>query len=285
MCYTCPGLQKRLPLPPQSARFREASRTVPQPQLPPIPAPSNFQARPPRQPVEDAGQTGAARSYRDIPSGPRSQVQLPQEQSGANSTLRPVSGTGRARTRFDAPLPGAPLVSDVSGLPDHGRDNMDNDYYPKGSASRTDDASSRSAAGIRNERPPPESHMSALPTGPRAMSRTASAFGAQQAFTGIPSVPPPPQNVGFNPRALPSNTSPISKTGVPTSRPARERVESYQGQSSTPFTQAPRGIDGSKGNATDIVIDRGRGPPEPSDGRSQVCTPSWCLTSALMAFR
>ncbi len=110
----------------------------------------------------------------DVPSGPRSQNAFPPPRDqdvdrGIQSSSRRSTALGRTRTRFDAPP-----VSTAG--PSLDRDTMDIDYPTASRTSmRPDDTPARSYSTPYNDRPQPESQMSTLPTGPRAMARNTGA--------------------------------------------------------------------------------------------------------------
>ena len=219
---------KRAPLPPQSDRFREVSRTSrPPPVVPPLPT-GNY--RVPSYSQESDRSARSAANGSSAPSGPRGSAQLPVEQgrSEADTGTRPSSG--RTRTRFDNIAPPPTAFAVATPQPERTRDTMDVDYPSRGSVPRNDDGPYRQGAITRDRAVEPS--MSAVPTGPRAMSRQSSGYPPQ----APPSVPP---TQGFPSRPFPIVTSGPGKAGPLPPRSSRERPEHLPASSTRVGNQGP----------------------------------------------
>lgn len=239
-----PGSQRRQPLPPQSDRFREASKNPRHPAPVVAHSVSSYRTTSHQAPEDvlprDIGN--------GIPSGPR----IPDNgQNDMFPQTRPPGGSARLRTRFDSPSTGPPpSLPPILPVRQSQSDAMDVDYGGS-RGSRNDNAPYRQTGGMRSERIV-EPVANAVPTGPRAFRPQPS-----------PIVPLPIQG---QPARLPPTPSVVSGAGPSTS--LRERPETMVAPSRRPLAQAPpqgpRGFDSGRDiNIGDSLIDRRRGAPIP----------------------
>ncbi|OBZ78279.1 hypothetical protein A0H81_02677 [Grifola frondosa] len=164
--------RKRLPLPPQSMRFLEASRN---PSALPINAGQGSSSLPlPSQAVASTTQPQRfTNPVNDMPSGPRRQAPPGREDEIDRTTRVPPTkpASGRIRTRFDNPAP-VPIVPQDVPVPTE-RDAMDVDHPPSSRMShlQINEGLPRSSHGMYADRPGMVSPADAVPRGPRAMTR------------------------------------------------------------------------------------------------------------------
>ena len=179
--------RKRVPLPPQSARFREA-RHVPAQETLPLPptAPDSGRRAYPDQPPRPLRDDDVQMRYVDVPTDPPFRRQGPSsidepdfDTRGHPPPLRPAELT-RPGSRFDRPM---------QGLRDYGREPMDIDRPASLPPQRGFDGPSRPPSAVYADQP--GDMLGDAPRGPRAMAREPMANAPPPRFEaqGPPPLP------------------------------------------------------------------------------------------------
>ncbi|GJE93695.1 hypothetical protein PsYK624_098550 [Phanerochaete sordida] len=230
-----PNSKRRLPLPPQSDRFREVAKARPES---PLPAPSAA----PRS-LEPYQNTRASVSYPDAPSAPRSHHIPPL------SREQDYDRRGDTRARYEDP---------PTRHSQRGRDAMDVDYPPPqvSRAAARDELPPSRPRGV--DRPSLDLQTSSLPKGPRAMSRSNGSL-SQTTPSPSPVLPSHPirmpEPIGRVARGPPPHLQ--SDVGPPPRGPAPP--------------SAPRSYDypedNRRGRSRDFPETRHQEPPPPRSSR------------------
>ncbi|CAL1708504.1 unnamed protein product [Somion occarium] len=223
--------RKRQPLPPQSTRFKEASKFPSTPAIPPPaptlpPAPSR-----PRESQDARFLNGPINVYADVPSGPRSKTK------GLQGDLMPrVPSKAYPAPPIVAPTQQEPRAMDVD--------------YPQPVRSqpprRPDDSLARSTSSTHLDRQVSDMQSESIPKGPRAMTKMnmPGGYGPPASFPPAPTSKgtpepsrspaamrgrplqgrPPPPHMAANPDVWPHRRESIP-TGPGTPGAAPQRFE------------------------------------------------------------
>jgi hypothetical protein len=195
VCFHAYAGSKRIPLPPQSARFREMSKRAPNKSDPPPPAPQVVQAA-----SNDGGMMqSSTNAEHSLPSGPRHQPQqnvssrdTNQVESRKSSRLPPLGPSGNIIIRHRRVEPVfSPHLSIARG-----RNAMEVDSAPppRPPVLRINDTTIRANSGMYADREQQRVEMAnstdAAPRGPRAMTNRVPSGSSHISMTSSSSTSP-----------------------------------------------------------------------------------------------